>query len=260
MFANQTNRKTRLFVATQRSPVDVPRSSIFPLPGEAEFPGPPAMADALLRLELCLSGFAADLQDVTNILRSDVGLTVQLLRLAAKKIEHSPEKISAISETVVQVGVENLAALAVQTKPLPRHLSGDPGTSAYARFWMHSRLIALLAEQLAGELSDVNADEAYVAGLLCHVGELPLLIGCETTGSDAEDTRHVSHRMAEAWGFPRALVDVIGGNHEDCRTRESRALLDLVEAADNWASRLESLAVRDSKSVPLRIHLIDQTG
>jgi|HubBroStandDraft_1064217.scaffolds.fasta_scaffold00132_35 HD-like signal output (HDOD) protein len=248
MFAKPTTYKTRLTIAPQQSLVEVARASMFPLPGEAEFPSPPALPNALLQLELRLSAPVADLSDITNIIRSDVGLTAQLLRLAAREIEESPDKIVALSEIVVHVGVEKLGALAARTKALP-HFSSHAGPSVSERFWMHSRLTALLAEELAAPCCEVSREEAYLAGLLFHLGDLPSLMGWKPASSNAADSRHVGYRMARAWGFPRALADVIGGDREVCLTREARALLDVVTDADTWASRLEFLVARESATI-----------
>lgn len=249
MFAKQTNYKTRLMVAPQQSLVEVPSSSIFPLPGEAQFSSPPALPNALLQLELRLSAPVADLQDITHILRSDIGLTAQLLRLAAREIEEAPHKIFTVSEIVIHVGVEKLRALATRTKTPPNHFRSHARSSECERFWMHSRLTALIAEELASQSSEVRPEDAYLAGLLCHVGDLASLLGWATTGSNGTNSRQIGYRMASAWGFPRALTDVIAGDREVCLTRESRALLDIVTDADTWASRLEFLAARESPAV-----------
>jgi HD-like signal output (HDOD) protein len=249
MFAKPTSYKTRLTIAPQQCLVEGARASMFPLPGEAEFPSPPALPNTLLQLELRLSAPVADLKDITNIVRSDVGLTAQVLRLAAREIEESPDTIVALSDIVVHVGAEKLGALAARTKPLPPHFSSHAGSTVSERFWMHSRLTALLAEELAAQCSDVSREEAYLAGLLFHLGDLPSLLGRVPTNSNGADSRHVGYRMARAWGFPRALADVIGGDREVCLTRESRALLDIVTDAVTWASRLEFLAARESATV-----------
>jgi HD-like signal output (HDOD) protein len=249
MFAKQTNYIARLMVAPQQSLVEVPHSSSFPLPGEAEFPSPPALPNVLLQLELRLSAPVADLQDITHIVRSDIGLTAQLLRLAARETEQSPHKLVTISEIVVHVGIEKLRVLATRTKALPNHFRSNTRSSECERFWMHSRLTALIAEELASQFPEIRPEDAYLAGLLCHLGDLPSLLGWGTTGSHAKNSRHVGCEMARAWGFPGVLEDVIGGDREVCLTRESRTLLDIVTDADTWASRLEFLAARESPTV-----------
>jgi HD-like signal output (HDOD) protein len=248
MFANQTDYKTRLTVALQVL-AEVPRPLTFPLPGEADFPSPPALPNALLQLELCLSESVADLQAITNIVCSDIGLTAQVLRLAARELEESPQEIIPISEIVVRVGIEKLRALLARTTTLPKHFNAHAGPSVCQRFWVHSRLTALVAEELAGQSVEVSPQEAYLAGLMCHVGDFPSLLDWAAAGSNTTNSRHLGYRIARAWGFPRDLADVIGGDHDVCMTRRSRTLLDIVTVADRWASRLEFLAARESPAV-----------
>lgn len=248
MFANQTHYKARLTVAPQPCLVEARRSFTFALPGEAEFPSPPAMPNALLRLDLWLSAFVADLQDITNIIQSDIGLTAQVLRLAAREIEASSGKIAAISEIAVLVGVEQLRELVAATESLPEHFKRHKESNACERFWTHCRLTALIAQELAYRSCEVGAEQAYLAGLLCRLGDLPSLLGWAAE-RDGLDSRQTGRSMAQAWGFPRDLVDVIGGDRDACRTENSSALLAVVTDADIWASRLEFLAARESELV-----------
>jgi HD-like signal output (HDOD) protein len=246
MVDDQKTPKLRLVSRTQQTPVDGSTYCTLPFSGEADVPDLPAMPGALLQLELCLSATPVDLQDATNIIKGDIGLTVQLLRLVISETENPPDEIQAISNVVVQVGIEKLRALAAQTKRLPDRRAGAEGTSAIERFWTHSRLTALLAEELASQSPEVAPDEAYLAGLLCHLGDVPSVLGWLDASSDPADSRHIGYKLAKAWSLPRVLTDVIGGYGEVSRTRESRALLDIAEAADNWALRLEFLVARDA--------------
>ncbi len=247
MFANQTYCKARLTVATQQTLVEFPLSSPSHLPGEAEFPSPPALPSSLVQLELRLSDPVADLQDITNIIRNDIGLTVQLLRLAAREIQEPP--LLTISEIVVEIGLEKLGRLAACTKSMPDRLRRPAGPGAGERFWMHSRLTALVAEELASQSSEVRPEEAYLSGLLHHLGDLPAVLGWANVGSTTADSAGIGYRIAQAWKLPRGLAAVIGGDFEVYRTRESRALLNIVTDADSWASRLEFLAMRECESL-----------
>jgi HD-like signal output (HDOD) protein len=256
MLANQTNYKARLEVAPETTLVEIRLPSVFPLLGETLFQGLPALPRTLLRLEWALSATVANLQDITNIIRSDVGLTAQLLRLAARETDGAREEIVAINDIVVNVGLEKLRILAAGTDALPADQSSRSGLSARERFWMHSRLTALVAEELAGRSSEVRPHDAYLGGLLCHLGDLPPLLDPLSPDSDATVARQIGYRMANAWGFPHDLADVIGGDREVCLSRASRVLLDIVTAADIWAFRLELLAARESERPTPRIHLV----
>ena len=166
---------TRLSLTPQQSPVS--HSSFFPLPGESEFSSPPALVNSLLQLELGLSAFVTDLRYITDVIRADVGLTAQLLRLAAIELGKSPSRVAPLSEIVLLLGVDKLKQLAARTKPIADHSMRSAASGECARFWMHSRLTASIAEELASQSSEVHAEEAYLAGLFFRLGNLPLPLG-----------------------------------------------------------------------------------
>jgi HD-like signal output (HDOD) protein len=248
---------TRLSLTPQHSPVS--HSSFLPLPGESKFPSPPALADSLLQLELGLSTFVTDLGCVTNVIRGDIGLTAQLLRFAAVEFGRSPSKITPLSEIVLHLGVDKLKELVTRTRPVAVHSVSSAASDECTRFWIHARLTAFIAEELALQSSEVHAEEAYLSGLFFRLGDLPLLLerspsldlsSSDIRASDGQGSdihaRHIGYRMAIAWGFPRPLLDVIAGDPETCH-RMSRVLLEIVVAADSWASRLRYLAARESR-------------
>jgi len=244
MLADRTTPKLRLVGGTEYYPVDIARASNCPLPGEQDFPSPPAMPASLLQLQLCLSASVVDLHDIANITLSDPGLTLQLLRLAARETGQSTDAI-AIGEIVVQLGIQKLRALIAQTQPVPAHLKRPAGLSACERFWAHSRLTALIAEELAGQSSqcgsEITPEEAYLAGLLCRVGQLPTILGWAEDDPGSGESPCIGYRMAKAWKLPIFLANLIGSYGETTLIGESPALLHLVETADNWAQRIESL-------------------
>lgn len=236
----------RLVSALQQSPVDSLRSTTLAPPGKIWLAGLPAMPTSLLQLELSLSASVVDLQDVTTIIKGDVGLTVQLLRLAAREMTESKGMPLCVSNTIVQFGTSKLSALVANTKPLLEHLRTPAGFSVCERFWTRARLTALIAEELSAQSCTVSSEEAYLAGLLCRLGELPSMLGWSFTGSHDTETHNIAYRMATAWKLPDILSEVIGGYGNISHTRKSSPLLDIVEAADNWAVRLELLASRDA--------------
>jgi HD-like signal output (HDOD) protein len=259
MLPKQKNYKTRLALVVRPTPLDDSLASVFPLPGETQFPGPPAMPDALLQLELALSARIPDLGDITNIIKSDVGLTVQILRVAARRMEEWGERPPSIGEMVIEVGIELLKKLVARTKTVPVQCGSAVAISEWARFWLHSRLTALVAEDLAGQSSKVNSEVAYLAGLLSHLGGISSILGWTATDSEAM-LSDSGWRMAKAWEFPPALALVIRGDRALCATSESRALFDIVECADLWASRLEVLALFEYEAIQTRSRPIEQSG
>src|SRR5271170_4739250 len=76
---------------------------------------PPAMADAVLLLRLLLSSHIVDLHAITDVIRNDVGLTVQLFRLAALERGGRAASTLNVADLIVQVGLDKLKRLAAET-------------------------------------------------------------------------------------------------------------------------------------------------
>lgn len=213
-----------------------PESSL-PIPLQAaEFPLPPAMPDAVVLLRLLVSSHTVDLHAVTEVIRNDVGLTVQLLRLAASSRATSSLNLADI---VVHAGLDKLKGLAAETKLNPLHPQ-NAAPEARERFWMHARLTARIAEELAGETTPANRESAYVAGLLRHLGGLPDVLGWELPGWAPGSLGEIGYRMAKAWQLPSVLAEVICGNDSACTSQKASSLLRLVNIADERAARWES--------------------
>ncbi len=148
------------FRSPQQSLVGRTRA-LLPLPGDSEFPSPPALPDSLLQLDLALSVFVADLGQITNIILADIGLTAQLLRLGAGELDQLPSRGVAVSEIVLLLGLDKLKSLAARTSPL----AGYPALGVGKRFWRHARLTAMIAEELAAQFPRC-------------IQTLPMLLGC----------------------------------------------------------------------------------
>jgi len=197
----------------------------------------PAMADAAVLLQVLLSCPAVNLNSLTEIIRGDLGLTIQLLRLVSLADDSALDDVS-IPGIVVHVGVGGLSYLAGQIELLSGYRRGKASLRECEQFWGHARLTALMAEELAYK-AGCDADQAYVAGLLFHIGELPSLLGWEweLTGADCHEVTEV---LAKMWRLPSSLREILCGDDLQLPAR-SRTLLQLVRVADQQAWRVRGL-------------------
>ncbi|MFZ0287375.1 MAG: HDOD domain-containing protein [Terriglobales bacterium] len=205
-----------------------------------ELPLPPAMPDAVLLLRLLLSSHVADLHAITNVIRNDVGLAVQLFRLAALEGAGRAAGSVNVGDLIIQIGLEKLKSLAVQTRLNPLH---PPNAAPHARerFWMHARLTARISEELASETVPAHREAAYFAGLLRHLGALPAVLGWDTTEWMQGSVSEIGYQLAKAWQIPAVLADVIRGDDRFCGSKKAHSLLRLVNVADERAMQWESV-------------------
>ena len=138
---------------------------------KSELPVVPAMARSLLRLELLLREPTLDLRAISNLIRSDLGLTIQTLRLVGADFDHSEDTPSRIQDSVVHLGQ---SALLLATPALRQGSTSNQ--AELAELWGHSRLVACWAERLAHTVGGLDPEKAYLGGLLHDIGSLPGLL------------------------------------------------------------------------------------
>lgn len=246
MLANGKSRRPHLVVGRSNS-LSRCRQGQIPRRCDSRILGAlPAMADSVLLLQVLLSGPAVNLRSVAEVIRSDVGLTIQLLRLAAlEQDERHPIEVS-ITRSVVHAGIDKLLTLVTDIELLTSHPKGRTALRECEQFWAHAKLTALMAEELAYKTMYDDPEEAYIAGLLFHIGELPSILGWEGQYVDAEP-REIARLLAQEWRLPPVLEGVVC--NDDLSPCPSPALLKLVRAADEHAKHIQGLVARYARGV-----------
>jgi HD-like signal output (HDOD) protein len=198
-------------------------------------PAVPAMADSVLLLRVFLSCPAVNLSSLTEVIRNDVGLTIELLRLVS--CESTVDGEFSIAKSVVHAGVHKLSRLGSNIKLLSSCGRNKASLRKCERFWSHARLTALMAEEHAYQIG-CNPEEAYITGLLFRIGELPLLLGwdCHVTVRPSD----MAGTLARTWGLPDRLAEILEGDALQLPS-SSRTLLQLARVADQQACRVQAL-------------------
>jgi HD-like signal output (HDOD) protein len=237
MLADGKQNALLVALSEPQKQTDPPLTASVAVPHKASFPGLPAMPDAILLLRLLLYANVADLYAITDVIRNDVGLTAQLLRLAAHEYGKHPFSLN-ITDIVIDLGIDKLKKLATEIKLNPAPVKNSP-PQAREKFWSHARLTARIAEGIADESAPANRDAAYVAGLLRHIGSLPSLLGWDISLWMPCSVGELGYHMAKSWQLPSVLADVIRGDDRACTSHKAYSLLRLVNTADERTTRWE---------------------
>jgi len=245
MLAKEQSRKPYLILGRTNSQPRCRRSHLPRQNNTLILGALPAMADSVLLLQVLLSGPAVNLRSVAEVIRNDVGLTIQLLRLVSLDHGERQPVETSITRNVVHAGIEKLLTLVTEIEPLSSHPDGRAALRDCEQFWGQARLTALMAEELAYKTMYNDAEEAYVAGLLFHIGELPLILGWQREVTHSQP-RVVAGLLAKDWGLSPLLQDVV---RDDDRCSTSRPLLELVREADSQARRIQGLVARFARKV-----------
>jgi hypothetical protein len=170
--------------------------------GRSDLPGLPVMPETLLLLELKLYEPCVDLRDLSSLVLSDLGATVQILRLAGREYGNSEDRPLRLEDCIADLGLQACID-AVAAQPLTR----SSNYQAIAETWSHSREIAHYARLAAEETPDIIPEEAYLVGLLHTIGTLPAVLLWPVRESGAVDATLAGFRMARSWALPRCVME-----------------------------------------------------
>ncbi len=169
-------------------------------------PDVPVQLETLLLLELEFQEPSVDLRAVSQLVRNDLGATLQILRLATMEYGNSEGRPSRIEDCIADLGVDACIE-AVSARTVAR----DGRHRVIAEIWAHSREIAQYAKFIAEDTPEINPDEAYLVGLFHAIGLLPSALGWEDGETGTEDSLAVGLTLARKWSLPRCVLDYFSG-------------------------------------------------
>lgn len=220
-----------------------------------------------------------DVQEIIRLIESDPALTARVLSMMRRADRITRTEITSVSRAVMLIGLDALRAAMLSTEVFGLLVQSDetdgsdgliePGGAApfaHAELWRHCIAVACAAELIAEQrqterLRSIEPSHAFLAGLLHDLGKLALdrvlpktyatvARASEQRGSNIADIErrvigidhHVAgKRLAEHWGLPHALQDVMwlhGQPRSSLPDLAHRDLIGVVTVADAVARGL----------------------
>jgi hypothetical protein len=166
----------------------------------------PTMAATSLQLELLLQESSIDLKAVSELILSDAGATLQVLRLIGVEFAQEETRPTRIEDCIASLNTEywyeEICTWGVsQSGPLIAE-------------WQQCRRIAECARELACRCEGFSPDEAYIVGLLHKIGTFPYLLGWNGAGGSLREQRILGITLAKHWNLPSYLVSAVQ-EHQD---------------------------------------------
>ncbi len=206
----------------------------------------PAVATKLMNVA---NSSSVSIRDMCRIIECDASLSMELLRIANSPIYGCGGQVRTIEQAAVLLGTRGLRDLAATTAAAG--LFESTVNPIVNDLWQHSLGCATVARMLARKVDDVDADEAFLAGLVHDVGKLvmvtlleehydlvePSLAGQEVCGE--ETSRYGMHHAelggecSEDWGLPMEIADAVRFHHDPSAAEESVAMAQVISAANH---------------------------
>ena len=132
----------------------------------------PVIAKEILRVA---SSPNATVEDLRELIQQDVALAASVLRRANSAFFGGRHKVADLRAAIAMLGFREIRSLCLTV--FVSRMFDKPGEyRQYTRenLWRHCVATAIIAKKIARVTGRVPPDEAYVAGLLHHVGTILL--------------------------------------------------------------------------------------
>jgi putative nucleotidyltransferase with HDIG domain len=211
---------------------------------------PPSPVVAL-RLSQLLKDERSTVAGLASVVKQDQSLAAVVLRLANSAAYRRTSEVIALASAVVVLGRKALVDVAYSHAVHEQTVRSGSLLPLRRRAWRES-LVAAQVSFWVAELFDVDADAAYVGGLLHDIGRVPmiglleeLLIEHPEADTRTEDgwwslleAFHVEAgvALASSWGLPGPVLELIRAHHGE---GEGSKLLEVVRIADDVVRLLD---------------------
>lgn len=210
-----------------------------------EIPASPSILPVCLKL---LEDDDASLQELSDLVKQDLGLSASVLKLANSAAFGGEVSFDSLDDAIFRLGFSltyNLVVTAAGGRWNNISLDGYSWTPG--DFFRHSLTVAVAAQKIAKMLEICDADLAYTAGLMHESGKLALAYACPEAISQARvlvdeqaynwlqaeeqvlgfDHTQISRELLGGWSFPDSLLQVAA--HYPKPSATSGEFLTLVE-------------------------------
>jgi putative nucleotidyltransferase with HDIG domain len=220
------------------------------------------------RLMATVSKEDADIHEVGKLIAAEPVFATRVLQLANSPLFALERQVRTISHAIILLGLDRVKAITF-TRALEDFVTPALKIQALRACWRNCLASALLSEKLT-RATRMDADFAYVAGLLRDIGRLALLVKypepysnlLAVSGEQQFDLAmmerelfDIDHCEAGAWlmrqlPFPPELEHIVANHHREL-DHDSFRMVHLVQCADRLADALGFGVLPDAQAPPI---------
>jgi len=209
---------------------------------QKDLSGLPPFRRTVLKARQIINDSSASAEELTNVLKYDVGITANILRCCNSSYYGLRQRVTSLKQAIVLLGHRELRRLLTLSGSMQYFNGSQPGyESNYGELWNHSITTASLAEVIGENVGEADAD-LFVTGLMHDVGKLILSQYVEDEYEQISElvsskglpfhlaeneilgTNHavVGGKLLSQWNFPDQIVHATANHHEVEPDEDSR--------------------------------------
>ncbi len=223
----------------------------------------PSLPEIYLRVSEQLENESSTVQQIGATVQNDPAITTRVLKMVNSAYYGMPNEVASVSQAVSLLGRERLKHILIGS--VLRGVFSTQENPAFSMqvFWQHSIKTAIIARQLAAQISAIKEPESmFTAGLLHDIGKLLLINKVPQRMLAAEEymvqkrvdvltaelsqvgVTHtaVGEALMDHWGLPQLLIDCSRNHHEvvhDGPNREATHLIYLANCLSTYVPPLD---------------------
>jgi HD-like signal output (HDOD) protein len=209
----------------------------------------PCFPDVVVRISLALADANTNADRIVTIVGAEPRLAARILQTANSAAFNSSGKaVTELRSAITRLGQQMVqgTAMSYAMQQMKNEQSLRPIAEALARLWNRSIAVASLSRLIAAR-TKVNADEAFLTGLLHGIGHLYILARSAASANSESVMQSVAgwhasigKAVLESWGFDQALCDAMGEQEDrERRWKHTATLADILIASLVLADSLQ---------------------
>ena len=179
----------------------------------------PSVPDVAWKVRRLVDRDDTDADQVAMAVSADPAMSAKLVRACNSPLYRGFSDVRNVREAVVRLGMKTTRQLVTVFAMRDVFKSRQPVLQQHMeKLWQHSREMAALCWVLADEATQINPEEAMLAGLLHDIGVVPILVHAEyhphlfnnedqLLAAIAELRADTGSAVLENWSFPPAFME-----------------------------------------------------
>ena len=203
----------------------------------------PTLPEVALKIREVTDDPDASMHDLSTIIASDPALSARLIQIANSPLLRTGRQVDNIESAVNRLGmrmIHDLVTSIVMQQMF--QATSDATDKRLHQLWEHSTEVAALCHVLAAQFTQLNPEQALLAGLIHKIGALPVLTKAEDYPELVADEKaldeiirllhpRIGGAILRSWHFSQELIDVAELHENPQRNSEATDLTDLVIVA-----------------------------
>jgi putative nucleotidyltransferase with HDIG domain len=230
----------------------------------------PSLPEIYLRVSEQLEDETSTVQQIGDTVQNDPAITTRVLKMVNSAYYGMPNEVASVSQAVSLLGRERLKHILIGS--VLRGVFSELENPAFSMqvFWQHSIKTAIIARQLATQVSAIKEPESmFTAGLLHDIGKLLLFNKVPDRMLAAEEymiqkrvdvltaelsqvgVTHtaVGEALMDHWGLPQLLIDCTRNHHEVVHDGPNRDATHLIYLANCLSTYVPPLDEQETQNI-----------